>query len=232
MFMLRICPRFRISIRLQLKTVFIPLFIFLLAPVLSSAQQEGNGLDGVSDTPQTNDSTPISVSVLPVHVQQFIVQKNAKQVDLHWTASIAGAGGQFVVEKSTDGKNFLRLGTVGIPPVSGSFSYSFTDTYPSDGKNFYRIRIEELFSVVRHTLTVMANMKDQELYGAFPTITSADLFIKVPAPSRIIIYNSQGMKVKSLKVGGSQHIDVKDLVAGTYHVLFEGKRETVRFIKM
>jgi hypothetical protein len=70
------------------------------------------------------------------------------------------------------------------------------------------------------------------MYTAYPTVTSSQLFVQLPEASTISIFNSNGAMVKRMQLSSSQNIDVSKLARGTYQVLFEGARETVRFIKL
>jgi hypothetical protein len=54
----------------------------------------------------------------------------------------------------------------------------------------------------------------------------------LPQATTISIFNSNGAMVKRVQLANSQNVDVSNLAKGSYQVLFEGAKETVRFIKL
>src|SRR5204863_1392458 len=63
-------------------------------------------------------------------------------VQLTWQTANETGPGQFVVERSIDGRNYESIAT--IPPGGNSFSYRDKDLSPENGKASYRILAEDI----------------------------------------------------------------------------------------
>ena len=177
------------------------------------------------------DATFISNSILPVYILNFDAQKAGNAVKVQWKVYSTGEGGQFVIERSRDGNKFQTVGTRDIPNSQGIFSYTMEDRSFNSGKNYYRLKVLENGSDPKFSNIVMVDAL-ATMYTAYPTVTSSQLFVQLPEASTISIFNSNGAMVKRMQLSSSQNIDVSKLARGTYQVLFEGARETVRFIKL
>lgn len=96
-------------------------------------------------------STPLSVALL-----SFNAQRTGRVNKLSWSTSQEINTDRFVVERSTDSRNYVALGQVDAAGnSSNNISYSFIDNAPVRGMNFYRLRIIdnagiEKFSAVRN----------------------------------------------------------------------------------
>ena len=152
-----------------------------------------------------NDPSRITNSILPVNIISFAAQKSPDGIQLKWRASTTGDPGHFVIEKSTDGVRFQSIGTVSINNASTTSNYSFVDrSAASRGKNYYRLRIEELNSSAKFSRIVFVDMDGKNLYQVYPTAASSLVFVQVPRPTRIVIYNRAGVVVRRMFVEQSQ----------------------------
>jgi len=201
----------------------------------TSADASGNGFTailGATTAAEGSDPTWTTGSILPVTILHFAAQKAGGGVDLKWRASVTGNGGQFVVERSTDGIRYQAVGTVHIPANAGTREFSFSDRQAAAGKNYYRLRVVEAGSPARYSAVVVVDLGRASQFDAYPTITSSQLFIKIPAPTTVGIYNSNGVLVKRIELQTSQNISVSELSQGVYQLKFGEAKETVRFVKM
>jgi hypothetical protein len=177
------------------------------------------------------DATFISLTVLPVYILNFDAQKAGNSVKVQWKVYSTGEGGQFVIERSRDGNKFETVGTRDIPNSQGIFSYTMEDRSFISGKNYYRLKVLENGSQAKFSNIVIVDALTT-LFTAYPTVTSSQLFIQLPQATTISIFNSNGAMVKRMQLANSQNIDVSNLAKGSYQVLFEGAKESVRFIKL
>jgi hypothetical protein len=152
-------------------------------------------------------------------------------VKVQWKVYSTGEGGQFVIERSRDGNKFETVGTRDIPNSQGIFSFTMEDRSFPSGKNFYRLKVLENNSQPKFS-NIVAVDAFTSLYTAYPTVTSSQLFVQLPQATTISIFNSNGAMVKRVQLANSQNVDVSNLAKGSYQVLFEGAKETVRFIKL
>lgn len=92
---------------------------------------------------------------LPVNIVSFTAQRTGRANKLSWTTAQEINTSYYVIEHSTDGRNYSSIGEVtAAGSGTGNYSYSFTDYTPALGINFYRLRIIETngsakFSAVR-----------------------------------------------------------------------------------
>jgi hypothetical protein len=192
----------------------------------------GAAILGTTIAVETEDPTWITNSILPVTVHQFTIQKSAAIIELKWRASSTGDGGKFIVERSANGSQFSAVGTIQINPNEGTYNYAFTDNSPLNGKNFYRIQVAEQGVAPKYSSVVWADMNGKRNYAVYPTLAQSELFISIPEPVQIAIYNASGVLVKRMQLQASQNIEVQDLRSGNYFITIEGSRESLRFIKL
>ena len=177
------------------------------------------------------DLDPVWISgILPVKIESFSAQKQTNAVDLKWQASTTGEGGFFIVERSTNGRQFENIATVTMKDPAGSFNYSWKDIKPAAGKNYYRLKILENNASDKWSSVVWVDFNGESAFSVSPTLTAATLFVNVSSETKISIYNTTGVEVMNLKITGSQNIDVSNLQKGVYFVRTDSG-ETARFIR-
>jgi hypothetical protein len=185
---------------------------------------------GATTAVETTDPSWINIATLPVYILQFNAQKQANAVVLKWKVYSTGEGGQFVIERSTDGSNFQTIGTLPIPATQGTYSFDYSDLSYSSGKNYYRLKVMENNAPPKYSAIV--SIDANAFYTAYPTITTSQLYVKIPQATAISIYSINGMLVKKVNLSSSQNVDVSGLSRGTYQLSFEGSDECIRFVKM
>lgn len=171
-----------------------------------------------------------SLSILPVKISRFSVQKNSNSVDLKWTASTTDEQGQFVVERSSDGSHFSAIGSVEISKKPGTVDYTFTDHSFNSNKNYYRLKIQENNSEAKYSSIVFVNMLVD--YAVYPTFVKDHIYITIPRQTNIAIYNSSGALMQKANLVSSQDVDVTTLPGGIYYVMFEDSKQIIRFSKL
>lgn len=95
------------------------------------------------------------VTVVPVGLLSFTAQRNARVNRLGWTTTQEINTDKFIVEHSTDGRNFTAIGeVVAAGSSSADINYSFIDYAPAMGVNFYRLKVIE-----RNGSTKLSNVR-------------------------------------------------------------------------
>jgi Bacterial Ig domain/Secretion system C-terminal sorting domain len=93
------------------------------------------------------DPTPAIVtiswsSVLPIKLISFNGRLNGSEVDLNWITESEINTKHFEVERSGDGANFIKIGTVQAKGnSSNAANYDLTDYAPLSNINYYRLKI-------------------------------------------------------------------------------------------
>lgn len=80
-------------------------------------------------------------TVLPVELLQFNAQLKNGYTELKWQSKMEQDLQTYEVERSTDGTNFVKIGTVTAKGGNDAQSYTFTDTNPVTGKVYYRLQL-------------------------------------------------------------------------------------------
>lgn len=81
-------------------------------------------------------------TTLPVSLAAFNAKHTGSANELSWITALENNTSQFVVERSNDGRNFIKIGEVVAAGTSSTpRSYKFNDVSPVKGTNYYRLRI-------------------------------------------------------------------------------------------
>jgi hypothetical protein len=85
------------------------------------------------------------LTALPVTYTSFIANKKGNSSVLQWQTQQEQNSASYIIERSTDGKEFTGIGQVAAAGNSSVVrSYSFTDETPAAGKNYYRLNQVDL----------------------------------------------------------------------------------------
>lgn len=180
-----------------------------------------------------------------VEWNDFNVEKNQNaEAVLSWSTLQETNSKDFTILRSKDGNDFSPLSIIQSKGNSNQLTrYSFTDSRPSSGKNYYKIRQadfdgEILYSEVK-SLTFESKPQNLSLY---PSVLNQDyLTIRGAAFSKgksIIILDNSGKKCpfKSVKTENGIKLDFKNrLPAGNYFVhILENQKviNTLPFIRL
>jgi hypothetical protein len=188
-----------------------------------------------------NNFIPLAVSSLP----DFTVQQKNDHVEVSWQSTERTAEAEFIIERSSDGRNFEVLGTISANNNSGgSVHYTFTDHYPLPCKAYYRLQQNNINGNTVFSKTVRIDgLSGQLKLFPNPVIlqSSANLQIVLPECRKQIsflqIFSTDGKEVYKVKISaGSQIIslplDQLRLLTGIYKVVlsYENKVASAGFI--
>ncbi len=85
-------------------------------------------------------STAIGTGTLPVSLTSFIGKKDNENIKLDWSTASEKNNSHFDITRSIDGKKFSSIGTVkGGGNSDAVLNYSFADTNPLSGTNYYQL---------------------------------------------------------------------------------------------
>lgn len=82
------------------------------------------------------------IQIMSISLLTFEGERSGDQIRLNWLTVNEEDNEAFIVERSVDGENFEEVGHK--PGAGNSFevlSYNFTDEFPEQGTNFYRVRL-------------------------------------------------------------------------------------------
>lgn len=175
---------------------------------------------------------------VPVQLLSFNASKTEdNKAKVWWVISNEVNVSKYIVEKSTNGKDFIEVGTVKVESLS---NYSFTDPKELTTTTYYRVKFLNMNSSFNYTNVVAVTPKKSIKVEVFPNPVSNNMIISYPKTdviSSIMITSVDGKVVmsKGIPVGTTQtSFSVSELIAGNYFVVYvdaQGNKETKQITK-
>jgi uncharacterized delta-60 repeat protein len=185
-------------------------------------------------------------NTLPIVLSDFYAQKLTNAVSLKWQTSSEENVKRFVIERSSDGKNYKSIGQVtAVGNSATKQSYNYTDNSPlMPATNFYRLLMQDADGNYKYSkiLTVKYSGELSLDIQLSPNPTSGVLQIQLPdglkgtISLQLIDLNGRVIKRQNLASDGnalSTSIDVSSLQSGIYILKAQSGSTslTSRFIK-
>lgn len=172
----------------------------------------------------TEKTAVLLLSPLPVTLTLFQAAEESGAVNVKWATSIEEHVKQFEVMRSSNGTDFITLGTV----QSGKGAYLFTDKQPLKGYNYYRLRSVDADGTFSLSTIVLVNLKNgadimSSLYPN-PATGNATLKLQGAVEGNVVVQvlDQQGRLITT-KQFGVQHtaafktpLDLGYLARGSY----------------
>ena len=178
---------------------------------------------------------------LPIDMSSIKAYEKNSGIQVDWVMNSEQDMDKYEVEKSTDGRHFVKTGTVLSKGNSNiQVNYGWFDANPAFGDNFYRVKSIEKAGTYKYSDIVRVNIGKGISTGIsmYPNPFEGNGFNlqmnKFAAGTyTLTMYNSLGQQVYNTTLthgGGSatQFISLgKDLAAGTYTVKINGEGTTL-----
>ena len=180
---------------------------------------------------------------LPVSLISFSGVNKANKNILQWKTATEINSSKFDIERSTDGNNFQRVGTIASSNAPNGDSYRFDDDiihYPAT-KLYYRLKMIDKDGSFKfsNVINIHVEARQEKILLAGNIV---DHFIQMVSPSSLLvkpiqadIVNPQGMVMVSKTISGTTStLLVSQLSPGQYYIRFsqEGKwLQTEKFVK-
>jgi hypothetical protein len=184
-------------------------------------------VQGLASAASVRASPQFQSGTLPVVLTDFKVAEKGSSVALSWTTATEINSSHFVVERSTDGKDWVAIGTIqAAGSISVEQNYSFTDAAPADGTNYYRLRIVDIDNSYKLSLIKTASFKATDLVivtGPNPARSFLNINVSTPGnqPYRLRLVNRSGQIVFDQKQAAATkrlQLNVSSYAEGTYFV--------------
>ncbi|HVF81274.1 MAG TPA: T9SS type A sorting domain-containing protein [Flavisolibacter sp.] len=168
-------------------------------------------------------------SLLPVAFYSFAATYDKKGVQLTWSADTKDISGNFVVEKSTDGKSFTSVATIAAS-VSSLSSYQHKDENVSSatGVVYYRIVAKEKTGEVKYSSIKVVRLSKEITtnLAIYPNPVQTTANLTLPnnwqnKPVLVSIFNSAGMQVQTINIKAASQtetLNFQHLSKGIYVV--------------
>ncbi len=162
--------------------------------------------------------------VLPVNLLQFNAAIEQEKAVLNWLAKHEENLKFYEVERSVNGTDFIKIGTVAAQNAGISdASYSFTDADAITGKVYYRLKMvsaaNNTYKYSNILLLSLSNSKKFELTNVVNPFASSVRFT-VQAPYNELaeaqLLDASGRHIQQVKIQLRKGVNVLDLAAGNH----------------
>lgn len=175
-------------------------------------------------------------TTLPVSLLNFSGRLAESVVKLNWATASEEKSKQFIIQHSTDNRNWKQ---VGIVAAAGNSTirkeYEFTHSFPADGINFYRLVQQDIDgkSTISRVVTITTATQKITWYPN-PVINEMNIRFPGEGTGHIVFFNSNGQVIKRAAITGNEtKIDLSSLPKGIYiaEITRGNERQTIRVSK-
>jgi hypothetical protein len=193
---------------------------------LRSSITPGRGFQAGNTDNSADDDIRTGAIALPVKLISFNAVKENTIVALSWSTTEEVNSDRFEVERSINGENWNRIGSVASNNDSNTLkNYGFSDKSPESGENLYRLKMVDrdktfAYSSIR-TVTMDGVVKDLSVY---PNPSSDFIRLRdAQNVASVSIVDLNGKTVYATSQVSKGEISVKNLTTGMYTVRIETK---------
>ena len=153
-----------------------------------------------------------------------------KLVKLNWQTADEANTKNFEIERSGDGKKFVKIGEVSSKNIS-SVNYSFNDNSPVAGTSYYRLKMNDLDGVYTYSSVEAVRNVINGQVNLYPNPASDKLAVELNMPDtegNISIISTTGKTVYSQTVSKGalkSIVDISTLPAGVFVLVFDNGEE-------
>ncbi|MBV4356837.1 T9SS type A sorting domain-containing protein [Pinibacter aurantiacus] len=169
-----------------------------------------------------NSALTPTMTLLPLKLLSFTAKQSNSASLLNWTVSEQQNTATFIVERSTDGVTYSKIGTVAAAGnYAGKQTYSFTDANTATGPNYYRLKMVDIDGKFTYSPVKTVNFDAAALsLQITPNPTQGVCYVKgltQPAVIKLIDVNGRVLLVQN-GVTSSSPISVTSLARAVYFV--------------
>jgi hypothetical protein len=163
---------------------------------------------------------PVQSSALPLNFIHFTSKNSGNQALLNWEMAADDNCKYFIVERSTNGKDFDAIAN--IKAERNKTVYGYRETYLAEGLAYYRIIGVEESGEKTYSSTHFVQFKVKQNFVSYPNpVTNGELTLSLAdyGVKDITIFNSFGQPVKSAYFcNTSTKINISQLPKGMYYI--------------
>ena len=173
---------------------------------------------------------------LPVSIENISAAKNGNSLNVNWQTATELNTSHFIIQHSTDGSSFTDISTVKAIGT-GANSYSFTDTHPANGINYYRLESVDKDGAITYSKVVSCELSVvSKQFTVYPNPAKSSVTVRGSHIASVQVIDNIGrvVKVVELKDATNPSLSVSSLQAGVYHLRVQtrdGEVSGVAFVK-
>jgi hypothetical protein len=172
----------------------------------------------VYDIPASSMGT---LNPLPLELLSFSGYKSSTDNILYWSMSQEINSDHYEVERSLNGTNYVKIGTVAATGNSSTkTNYSFNDRNVSAGNNYYRIKLVDIDGEYKYSKTI-AIKRNSNTVAATKILTNPfvdklviELMVINEGKTTFTLYDLKGTAIKKIVMStpkGMNHIEIESL---------------------
>lgn len=175
--------------------------------------------------------------IIPVELLSFDAVAQQDKVLLTWKTATERNNSHFDIERSENGRDWLKIGTVkGAGNSHQPLKYSFVDDAPLSRVNYYRLKQNDWDGKNHYSATVSVNrrLKDKVL-SLSPNPVQDKITLNLTDTEGVVeIFDMAGRLIQTIPTNSNQ-VDVSRLKAGMYQLRLLDKKglpsNQARFVK-
>jgi hypothetical protein len=181
-----------------------------------------------------NNMTFTFQTILPVKLSDFSAKAAGNSSLLKWTTETESNSSHFIIERSVDNSSFTEIGTINAKNNTvTATNYSFTDSKPASGINYYRLKMVDMDGSFEISKVVEVRFNSSSASSSlFPNPCSNSLTIHHPAAkdATITIYNTGGVTLSTATIANNSlqtKLNTQNLQAGMYYIVWQSGKERI-----
>ncbi|GGM85447.1 hypothetical protein GCM10010967_16860 [Dyadobacter beijingensis] len=182
--------------------------------------------------------TLVIENALPVTLVSFKAMAEGKTAALSWSTAEETNSDRFDIERSQNGKNWTKIGSLASHKESRVMQYySFVDAAPLNGENLYRLKMVDLDETFSYSRIENLNFKGSSLVYPNPVGASEKLTVNVGDWSKVKavkVVSAAGKVVFEASNALLSGISARNLAAGAYVIQVthtDGTVTSQRFVR-
>jgi hypothetical protein len=177
--------------------------------------------------------TAMKIVPLPLTWGPFSALASGNTVHLTWTTYQESNTSHFVVEYSSNGKDFASIGTVAAAGNSSNAShYSFTHASPQlNGSNYYRLQEVDLDGKPSYSSVQVVRFSEGNIVKLLATPNPAHDLLQLNAQEKgisAILVDGDGKALRTwILQPGTQQVNISNLPAGMYQLIIYQNQQRI-----
>ncbi len=155
---------------------------------------------------------------LPVEFGEITAEWQDGNVNLKWITFTETNNSHFIVERSTDAKEFEDAGTVQGNGTTAEISeYSFTDNSAETGKQlYYRLKQVDFNGNNDYSEVITLLPPQESNLSVYPSMVRNNITFEIEGEHTLSIYNLQGKLMLQKQLDGYSELNISAFPQGTY----------------
>ncbi len=156
--------------------------------------------------------------VLPLKVSliDFKVTKASSDVELLWTSDNEFSLSRYELERSTNGRNYYKIGSVNATNTPLVKTYNWLDNAPAANVNYYRLKMMSMDNGFKYSSVVKIDMNANNSVSVYPNPVDGHIMLlhmnsQAKGEHLLKLYNISGEIVMSSRIVHSGKNEVRNI---------------------